>query len=79
MKKTLEGKKFLFVHDDVWNNNFDSWNVLKCPFEFGARGSKIIMTTRNERVASMMGTLPMHHLQEMAEDDGWRLFAKHAF
>lgn len=79
LKKALVGKKFLFGHDDVWNNNFDSWNVLKCPFEFGARGSKIIATTRNERVASMMGTVPMHHPREMAEDYGWRLFSKHAF
>ena len=79
LRKALEGRKFLFVHDDVWNNNYNQWNVLKCPFESAAHGSKIVVTTRNERVASMMGNAPICHLRPMTDEDCWRLFAKHAF
>ncbi|PON72668.1 NB-ARC domain containing protein [Parasponia andersonii] len=74
LKKASKEERFLFVHDDVWNNN---WDGLKCPFESGAHGSKIIVTTRNERVASMKDNVPPYHLGAMTDEDCWRLFAKH--
>ncbi|KAK9902516.1 hypothetical protein M0R45_001550 [Rubus argutus] len=79
LKEALARKKFLIVHDDVWNENYNDWDRLRRPFGFGARGSKILVTTRNEVVATVMGTLPMYHLNHISEEDGWLLFAKHAF
>ncbi|KAJ7005100.1 disease resistance RPP13-like protein 1 isoform X1 [Populus alba x Populus x berolinensis] len=50
------------------------------PLKYGAQGmSMILVTTRNESVASVMRTVPTRHLKELTEDSCWSLFAKHAF
>ena len=58
----------MLVLDDVWNENYNDWTILRCPFEFGARGSKIIITTRNDRVSSIMGTTQAYKLNKLSDD-----------
>ncbi|XP_030507685.2 putative disease resistance RPP13-like protein 1 [Cannabis sativa] len=48
------------------------------PFNSGTRGSKIIVTTRNEKVADVIRTVDTHHLRELSKDECWALFMKHA-
>ncbi|XP_061996854.1 putative disease resistance RPP13-like protein 1 [Rosa rugosa] len=79
LKAALKGKMIFLVLDDMWNKNYTEWEVLRRSFQFGAHGSKIIVTTRNQDVACMVGTLETHYLMPMPEEDGWRLFEKHAF
>lgn len=79
LKEKLMGKKFLLVLDDVWNAKYDDWDILLTPLKFGAQGSKIIVTTQNERVASVLSTVPPCHLKGLTDDDCWCLFEKHAF
>ncbi|KAL9349265.1 hypothetical protein Peur_056520 [Populus x canadensis] len=79
LKERLHGKKFLLVLDDVWNEDYAEWEKFLTPLKYGAQGSKILVTTRNESVASFMRTVPTHHLKELTEDSCWSLFAKHAF
>ncbi|XP_054812041.1 putative disease resistance RPP13-like protein 1 [Prosopis cineraria] len=79
LKEKLMGKKFLLVLDDVWNEKPSDWELLRVPFCFGASGSKILVTTRSEQVASVMASIRVHHITLLNEEDGWKLFAEYAF
>ncbi|XP_061982448.1 putative disease resistance RPP13-like protein 1 [Populus nigra] len=80
LKDRLEGKRFLLVLDDVWNEDYAEWDKLFTPLKYGAQGmSKILVTTRNESVASVMRTVTTHHLKELTEDNCLLVFTKHAF
>ncbi|KAL7245898.1 hypothetical protein ACSBR2_001100 [Camellia fascicularis] len=79
LKELLSGKKFLIVLNDVWNENYGHWESLSQPFRYGAHGSRIIVTTRKDRVASVMKTVHIHRLQKLPFEDCWKLFAKYAF
>ncbi|WKA00191.1 hypothetical protein VitviT2T_018575 [Vitis vinifera] len=79
LKERLSGKKFFLVLDDVWNENYNNWDRLQTPFTVGLPGSKIIVTTRSDKVASVMRSVRIHHLGQLSFDDCWSLFAKHAF
>ncbi|XP_022764824.1 putative disease resistance RPP13-like protein 1 [Durio zibethinus] len=79
LERNLKGKKFLLVLDDVWNEIFVDWDLVRRPFQVGAPGSKIIVTTRNQNVSFTMRSVLVHHLQPLPDKDCWSLFAKHAF
>ncbi|XP_057510621.1 putative disease resistance RPP13-like protein 1 [Actinidia eriantha] len=79
LKCTFAGKKFLIVLDDVWEINYNDWNILKIPFGDGAPGCKVIVTTRNTEVALMMGTVQYHALECLPHEECWFIFAQHAF
>ncbi|KAF8018031.1 hypothetical protein BT93_H3051 [Corymbia citriodora subsp. variegata] len=77
LKDSLFGKKFLVVLDDVWNEKYGEWIALLKPFEAGAKGSKIIVTTRNQSVVSITRALP-YSLEELSLDNCTSLLAYHA-
>ncbi|MBA0826717.1 hypothetical protein Goarm_011542 [Gossypium armourianum] len=78
LKEKLFGKKILVVLDDVWNENYEQWEVLRMPFIAAEAGSRILVTTRNERVASIMTTCGTYCLKELTNDDCLSLFTWHA-
>ncbi|THG14087.1 hypothetical protein TEA_009345 [Camellia sinensis var. sinensis] len=79
----LNGKKYLLVLDDVWNENPDKWECMRNSLVGigGSKGSKIISTTRSMHVVSTMRTSPSltHHLNQLSENESWTMFWKRAF
>ncbi|KAF7077320.1 hypothetical protein CFC21_081883 [Triticum aestivum] len=74
---TLKGKKLFLILDDVWNHG--AWDdVLKAPLaNVVARGSRVLVTTRDERIArGMKAVLPYHHVDKLQEEDAWLLLKK---
>jgi Leucine-rich repeat (LRR) protein len=78
LKKKLTGKKFFIILDDVWTEDYDGWNSLLRPLQYGAKGSKILVTTRIEKVASMVQTFQGYSLEQLSDEDCWSVFANHA-
>ncbi|KAL6327698.1 hypothetical protein AAG906_022760 [Vitis piasezkii] len=78
--RTKPRKKILIVLDDLWNEKYDQWDSLRSPLLEGAPGSKILVTTRNKNVATMMGgDKNFYELKHLSDNDCWELFKKHAF
>ena len=75
----MKGKKYLLLLDDVWNEDAQKWLLLKPLLSKGADGSKIIVTTRSQRVAEIMGTVAEYKLSFLGKDDCLSLFYKCAF
>ncbi|GLT35208.1 hypothetical protein SLA2020_096790 [Shorea laevis] len=79
LKAKLSGCRFLLVLDDVWNEKYGPWDVLKRPFMSGAPGSKIIVTTRNKNVGKMMrGDDGVYNLELLQDAACLPLFTQHA-
>ncbi|CAL5441051.1 unnamed protein product [Camellia sinensis] len=79
LREMLDGKRYLLVSDDAWDEDQEKWDGLKYLLACGSKGTSIIVTTRLEKVASIMGTIPPHHLPFLSEDDCWMLFRQRAF
>ncbi|XP_039129485.1 putative disease resistance protein RGA3 [Dioscorea cayenensis subsp. rotundata] len=80
LREKLRGERFLLVLDDVWNEDHEKWDKLRTLLTGSeARGSKVIVTTRSARVASIMGTVSPHLLTGLSNQDCWVLFEKRAF
>ncbi|CAL5336666.1 unnamed protein product [Camellia sinensis] len=79
LREMLNGKRYLLVLDDVWDEDQDNWDGLKYLLACGSKGASIIFTTRVAKVASIMGTVPAHHLSFLSDEDCWLLFKQRAF
>ncbi|KAL5575084.1 hypothetical protein UlMin_016783 [Ulmus minor] len=79
LRGTLSGKKFLLILDDVWNEIPDIWFELRDLLMDGSKGSKIIVTTRGNNIASLVGTVPSFNLIGLSEEYSLSLFFKWAF
>jgi hypothetical protein len=79
LRKEIDGKKYLLVLDDVWNQNYNKWDNLKSLLMGGAKGSKIIITTRAKLVAETTSPVSIYTLKGLSEDQSWSLFEQIAF
>ncbi|KAK4349534.1 hypothetical protein RND71_032289 [Anisodus tanguticus] len=76
--KKFEGKRYLIVVDDVWSPG--AWDDIKRPFPDDNNGSRIILTTRLESIATyaMISSNP-HHLRLFTEEESWMLMKEKVF
>ncbi|BAF17827.1 Os05g0492200, partial [Oryza sativa Japonica Group] len=79
LSKKLEGKRFLLVLDDVWNEDPEKWDRYRCALVSGSNGSRIVVTTRNKNVGKLMGGMTPYFLKQLSENDCWNLFRSYAF
>ncbi|XP_024042990.1 putative disease resistance protein RGA1 [Citrus clementina] len=79
LKTVVDGKRFLLVLDDVWNEDYSLWVDLKAPLLAAAPNSKMIITTRHSHVASTMGPIKHYNLKRLLDEDCWSIFIKHAY
>jgi len=79
LQRVLAGKKFLVVLDDLWEDNGFQLQNLKAMLSCGAKGSKIIVTTRTEKIASLMRPCMPYKMDILSDNDCWTLFKRRAF
>ncbi|KAL6320032.1 hypothetical protein AAG906_003130 [Vitis piasezkii] len=79
LRTTLGNENFFLVLDDMWNEDRQKWIELETLLKNGAKGNKIVVTTRGHSVASIMGTVPAYILEGLPHVDCLSVFLKWAF
>ncbi|XP_068311654.1 putative disease resistance protein RGA3 [Pyrus communis] len=81
VSKFIEDKRFLLVLDDVWTQDREKWEQLEVPLiQSGAKGSRILVTTRKHEVVDMMrATSHMISMGELSEQSCLSIFNHMAF
>uniref|UniRef100_A0ACD5XSF0 Uncharacterized protein n=1 Tax=Avena sativa TaxID=4498 RepID=A0ACD5XSF0_AVESA len=76
ISEKLSKSKFLLVLDDVWNEDKDEWEQFEHHLNNGALGSKILLTTRDGKVAEVVKSAEIFNLPFLSDNDGWILFQR---
>ncbi|KAL5547746.1 hypothetical protein UlMin_002977 [Ulmus minor] len=80
LRKYLETKRYIVVFDDVWQLEF--WGFVKHALPNNNRGSRIIVTTRNEAIAISCKDVScslVEKLQPWPQEMAWEFFCKKTF
>ena len=76
----IGGKKIFLVFDDVWTEDYAMWKPFRDAIKnCDSQSSRILVTTRKEKVAKMMESANTIKLEELSEEDCWLVFSKIAF
>ncbi|XP_027118565.2 putative disease resistance protein RGA3 [Coffea arabica] len=81
LQEKLEGKTYVMVLDDVWNENLGMWDDFMGSLKGinTTTGNFILVTTRKHQVASIMATSSSHcSLGELSDDECWLIFKEKA-
>ena len=74
----VRGKKFFLVFDDVWTEDYAMWKPFRDALESCSQSSRILVTTRKDKVAKMMEAYTIK-LNKLSKEDCWLVFSKIAF
>ncbi|XP_048566001.1 putative disease resistance protein RGA1 [Triticum urartu] len=72
LEKVLSTTRYLIVLDDLWEEDGDNLEELKRMLQYGCKGSRIIVTTRSQRVVKALSTgflAKEHKICPVAESD----------
>ncbi|XP_042057302.1 putative late blight resistance protein homolog R1B-16 [Salvia splendens] len=76
--KSLYGRKYLIVLDDIWSTRF--WDEIKMYFPGNNNGSRIVITTRESDVGNYAdSSSPQHQVQLRSESESWNLLHQLVF
>ncbi|KAJ0860412.1 putative P-loop containing nucleoside triphosphate hydrolase, leucine-rich repeat domain superfamily [Helianthus annuus] len=79
LKDHVKGKKFLLVLDDIWSESYEDWETLVRPLYTCDPRSKIIITTRKDKLLKKLGYNPLNkQLESLSDDDALSLVARNA-
>ncbi|XP_057775430.1 putative late blight resistance protein homolog R1A-4 [Salvia miltiorrhiza] len=76
LHKTLFGRRYLIILDDIWS--VEAWNKVRRFFPDNGNGSRIVLTTRLSDVANDCG-YSCFRKNLLDENESWELFCKKAF
>ncbi|XP_073259813.1 putative disease resistance protein RGA3 isoform X1 [Populus alba] len=79
VSESIKGKRFLLVLDDVWTENHRQWEPLKLSLKGCARGSRILVTTRKDAVATILGTDHRINIEKLSDEICRSIFNPVAF
>ncbi|GAU39616.1 hypothetical protein TSUD_276570 [Trifolium subterraneum] len=79
LRERLDGKRYLLVLDNIWNESQEKWTQLKPYLMCGAQGRKILLTTCSTKVTEVMEISSLIHLKSLTEEDSWSLFKSLVF
>ncbi|PHT52041.1 hypothetical protein CQW23_06503 [Capsicum baccatum] len=77
LQKSLKGKRYLIVLDDIWTT--EAWDAMRQCFPPENKGSGILLTTRNTEVAHYAGSKNSLPMRFMDQDKSLNLFRSVAF
>nr|GLL32156.1 putative late blight resistance protein homolog R1B-14 [Ipomoea trifida] len=78
IREFLGGGKYFIVMDDVWSVR--DWDCLKIAFPSNAKGSRVLVTTRHEKVALHVDSASNpHQLKFLNYEESWELLEKKVF
>ncbi|KAL0342835.1 UNVERIFIED_CONTAM: putative late blight resistance proteinR1B-16 [Sesamum calycinum] len=76
--KSLVGRRYLIVMDDIWDTEI--WDAVRRFFPDDCNGSRILLTTRLSDVALYADSFsPLHKMQFLKEGESWNLLCKKVF
>ncbi|KAK9667055.1 hypothetical protein RND81_14G229300 [Saponaria officinalis] len=75
----IGGRKCLIVLDDLWNEDRDKWLSLRKFLMVGGIGSRVLVTTRSKRTATVVNDACKYELEGLSQENSWRLFKMTAF
>uniref|UniRef100_A0ACD6A5A7 Uncharacterized protein n=1 Tax=Avena sativa TaxID=4498 RepID=A0ACD6A5A7_AVESA len=80
LRRYLQDKRYIVILDDIWTSS--AWENIRCVFPDNNKGSRIIITTRNEDVANICcfrSQDRIYKIQRLSDTASRELFLKRIF